>query len=344
MIRLFLQKLLKSLGGHQTIFSDVFIMMSGFHTICNLLSIIGKLFGGAGLSDLAVEIRAISQGSIRNVHLGKQYNLGIRLHKYIYEALMRIIWRQFLDHLKTDSSDVFFSKFQTVNELTQQFSDNMCNQTFRSAIEDPVMINVMEKFEEYLHFLKNDNGPLSAFWMTYIDLVELLLGFIRSHREGDWLLFMFCIQKMIPWCFAMDKINYARYLSINFAEMSNLDTKQPEISQYLKDGGFSVQLGSRNPFSRIPVDQTLEETVNKDTQTSGGTKGFSLKAGAVEKYYITAEYRASALRQLRENLNIIHLTPFSHADLHRPQIKIVHLQCSCWRMNGLIHLTKILQT
>ena len=29
--------------------------------------------------------------------------------------------------------------------------------------------------------------------------------------------------------------------------------------------------------SLIPIDKTIIETINKDTQTSGGTKGFSLK-------------------------------------------------------------------
>ena len=47
-------------------------------------------------------------------------------------------------------------------------------------------------------------------------------------------------------------------------------------------------------------DQTIEETINKDTQTAGGTKGFSLKSGAVKKYYLNAEHRSLFLRQLRE--------------------------------------------
>lgn len=61
-------------------------------------------------------------------------------------------------------------------------------------------------------------------------------------------------------------------------------------------GGFSVQLGTRNPFGRIPVDQTTEETVNKVTQTSSGTKGFSLKPGAVSRYYLMSEYRSTYIR------------------------------------------------
>ncbi|CAG9825679.1 unnamed protein product [Phaedon cochleariae] len=104
--------------------------------------------------------------------------------------------------------------------------------------------------------------------------------------------------------------------------MSNLEKTDHDISDYFRSRGFSVQLGSKNPFSRIPVDQTLEETVNRDTQKSGGTKGFSLKPGTVEKYYITAEYRASALRQLRENLSLSNHSKFHHADLHKPRMKI----------------------
>ena len=65
--------------------------------------------------------------------------------------------------------------------------------------------------------------------------------------------------------------------------------------KYVSSGGLSVQLSDSNPFGRVPVDQTCEETVNKDTQTSGGTKGFSLKLNA-SKYYLVAEYQSTFLR------------------------------------------------
>ena len=64
--------------------------------------------------------------------------------------------------------------------------------------------------------------------------------------------------------------------------MARLSIDHPEIYVQL------VQLGRQNPFGRIPVDQTIEETVNKDTQTPGGTKGFSLKPAALSRYYLTA--------------------------------------------------------
>ena len=133
---------------------------------------------------------------------------------------------------------------------------------------------------------------MAAFWVSYIDIAEILLDLVRASREGDWLLHLSAIQRQIPWCFAYDKQNYARYLPVYYNEMTQLPESHPEVHDHFMNGGFSVQLGGKNPFGKIPIDQTIEETANKDTQTAGGTKGFSLKPGAVSRYYITAEYHS----------------------------------------------------
>ena len=75
-----------------------------------------------------------------------------------------------------------------------------------------------------------------------------------------------------------------------------------------------------NPFEKIPVDQTTEATVNKDTQTPGGTVRFSLKPGAIKRYYLTAEYRSAFLGQLR---NIVQEkgSKHQHPELQETRIK-----------------------
>ena len=66
------------------------------------------------------------------------------------------------------------------------------------------------------------------------------------------------------------------HMSVYCSDMTSLPDEYPEVHEFMRNGGFSVQLSSDNSFGRIPVVQTLEETVNKDTQTPRGTKGFSL--------------------------------------------------------------------
>ena len=88
---------------------------------------------------------------------------------------------------------------------------------------------MLHYFELFLNFLWNNNGDLSAFWMSYIDMVTVLLGLLRASREGYWDLHVACIRYMLPWCFAYDKINHARYLSVYYAEMSLLYETHPDV-------------------------------------------------------------------------------------------------------------------
>ena len=86
--------------------------------------------------------------------------------------------------------------------------------------------------------------------------------------------------------------------------MTRLQKQHPDAYRHLRNGAFSVQLNEDNKSASIPVGQTVEETVNKDTQTAGGTKSFSVKPSAVSRYYLTAEYRIISLQELRCLLNL----------------------------------------
>ena len=130
------------------------------------------------------------------------------------------------------------------------------------------------------------------------------------------------VQSMIPWCFTYDKLNYAKYLSSYYADMTRLPDTHPSVHTFLENGDFAVQMSASNPFGSIPIDQAMKETINKDTQTPGGTKGFSLKPGAVQKYYLNAEYRSLFLGKLRDMVGLsANNTMFHHNDLSHSRIQ-----------------------
>ena len=72
--------------------------------------------------------------------------------------------------------------------------------------------------------------------------------------------------------------------------MARFPHTHPDIHQHMLQGGFSVQMGPTNTFGRLPVAQIIEESINKDVQTAGGTKGFKLKPGTVSRFYAPTEY------------------------------------------------------
>ena len=57
-------------------------------------------------------------------------------------------------------------------------------------------------------------------------------------------------------------------------------------------GEFAVQLTKDRMFSSIPHDQTIEVTINKDTKTSGGLVGKTLRHANVNKWIWTAADKA----------------------------------------------------
>ena len=68
--------------------------------------------------------------------------------------------------------------------------------------------------------------------------------------------------------------------------MSALAQAHPTAAQELKGGEFGVQ---RNPKvqHQIPMDMTIEQTINQDTKTHGGIIGFR-SSRAVQKWIATA--------------------------------------------------------
>ena len=83
------------------------------------MSIIGKRFEDAGLNDLCFESGVIAEGSTLNVLTGKMCNRGLRVHKCIYDALMRLAWKQFALWV----NEVHPKKLPTVRALEEQVAE-----------------------------------------------------------------------------------------------------------------------------------------------------------------------------------------------------------------------------
>lgn len=177
---------------------------------------------------------------------------------------MRLVWAEFTqwidDHLQQQSATI-----EAVLEEVNKMTDDLHQQVFDSLLQSPRFTELMQLWAEFLDHLRHNSGQLSGYWMSYIDMVEeVLFGLLRASREGNWDLHLGAIRAMIR-CFACDKVNYARYLSAYFAQMTNLPQTNPDVYEAYKEGHFSVQLSGDNPFGKIPVDQTIAVTVNKDT-------------------------------------------------------------------------------
>ena len=97
-------KAVEIIWKHGDLFLSIIPRLGAFHTICVLLSVIGKRFGPAGLRDIIIESGVIEEGSVEAVLNGKAYNRAVRFHKLMYEACMRLVWEGFVDWLDNTHS------------------------------------------------------------------------------------------------------------------------------------------------------------------------------------------------------------------------------------------------
>ena len=91
-------------------------------------------------------------------------------------------------------------------------------------------------------------GTMTKFWMSYTDLVEIMLDLIRASREGSWRLHLAAVEDLVPWCFTYNRTDYARCLSCYLQNIHQPVTKYPELDEYLCNGGFEHSYATQIPL------------------------------------------------------------------------------------------------
>ena len=127
--------------------------------------------------------------------------------------------------------------------------------------------------------------PQFQYWYTVLHLEILLLLFIKSLRTGNFDLYISMLHKMLPWFFATNHPNYARWLSVHLRDMCALEETVPEVAAAFKKGLFTVSK-TRRSFSAIPIDQAHEQN-NAVVKGEGGAVGLTENPNALRRWMLS---------------------------------------------------------
>ena len=103
----------------------------------------------------------------------------------------------------------------------------------------------------------------------------------------------------IPYCFATNKSNYARYGSFYLRMMQGIEENYPGLKALLKQNCLSVQAQYSYPL-RTATDQRGEQTLNKDAKTTGGVKSFASDPAPVARWTLNRAEQANNEHALEE--------------------------------------------
>jgi len=143
---------------------------------------------------------------------------------------------------------------------------------------------------------------------------------------------------LIQLFFAMNHINYSRWLTKFQLDLLNIDGTHPGFRSILEDGVFTIR---RLPkaFSRSPVDLTLEQTVNADAASRmTGMSSFTNNYSARLRWMLTKSARAAVISSVQEMAGL-RGTADPTAELQGARIK---RDCSDLRKVSLISRTLVI--
>ena len=161
----------------------------------------------------------------------------------------------------------------------------------------------------------NMNSPIAKFWLSYMEMVEILLLHYHSMRTQNWKEYLTSLQMMLPWMSTYDSVHYCKYLSLYWSTMNNLD--QEKLS-YMNADLFAASVSGQS-FSALPHNQWTEMTMNKGSKMKGGWIGITQIKEALHTNTKVVKINV----KVKESVKVI-------ADISKDRYK--HIECSPSRM------------
>lgn len=72
-------------------------------------------------------------------------------------------------------------------------------------------------------------NPMFKFWSLILEIELHLLLFLRAIQSRNRKLYLFLIERKLPWFFSLDHQNYASWLSVHFYDMNMLPHANPDV-------------------------------------------------------------------------------------------------------------------
>lgn len=235
-------------------FNNIFIHLGAFHIEMAFFKAVGTFIDGCGLSHVMTECNLIANGSIAGFITGKNYNRCKRIHSQIALVLQQLHFQSFLE-----------KKNITIQESVLDYLTTfMQHKDISPQVQHTETQQLIESYDEYItDTLEGKHGKTAQFYAMYIDFINLYHTFIKSIRVRDLDLYLYALGKIANLFFYYNQQNYSRWLIYYLNQLQHVDKTHPGLRVEIAKGSFGIRRTVK-PFSRIPVDLTLEQTMNGD--------------------------------------------------------------------------------
>ncbi|CAH1111428.1 unnamed protein product [Psylliodes chrysocephalus] len=223
--------------------------------------------------------------------------------------------------LKTKSTKFDFLKELIYDDLLEYQDTNLLS-SIRSEefLTNGVLSELFCSYKQYVNrTLRGDHGKTTHYYMIYIQLVNYYVTLSRS--MGDFEMFKYIIPKITNLFFMVNQQNYARWCVKYLDNLNNINETHPGLEDDFKKCFFGIKR-TENYFSRIPIDLTLEQTINANA--ARGLSGISHFTNSIAARQRWTKSHSTLAALISHVLDVFGLKEYQDvtADLRPSRIKI----------------------
>ena len=127
-------------------------------------------------------------------------------------------------------------EFPELPNSAKEFNNGLLGGSIQleSLQDSDIVMAISKKINEEKKAM--ENRRTAKLWLQYLDMVEILLIFIKAERTGNWNLHLIMNSKMLPYLAAAGHNKYTKSLFLYLQTMEQLCTTQPEAYQHFQQG------------------------------------------------------------------------------------------------------------
>ena len=144
---------------------------------------------------------------------------------------------------------------ETVDSFLKAFHLTRTRHTYQ-VIASSLYLLLEDAYTDYYKKLGNGSSKISLekwcmeranscpqfqFWHIILQLELYVMIFVRATHEGNLQLYIEDISKIVPWFFALDHTNYARWMPVHLRDLVSLKECHPTIHAEFVKGNFTIK-------------------------------------------------------------------------------------------------------
>lgn len=242
---------------NHSILSSVIVRLGGFHLLMSFLGCIGSIMKGSGIEELWGTVYA--KATIPHLMSGHAFSRSLRANLLTVVALFKCL----IDKSPNLSNQVDSLIANSEKLITNEMSPNeIYTSESVSYLLEQFLVNCRNKSE---------GSRTAKLWIQYLNMVILVMQFIKAERTGDFDLHLNTVISMLPFFHAAGHHLYAKSAHLYVQKMMDLPQKmkKEEFERFSRDGYFSIRRSARN-WSGIWTDMVIEQSLMRPMKSIGG--------------------------------------------------------------------------